>query len=207
MSDTVKRERMLEVLRLYCAGKSVRHIETNVGCARATVSADLHAVEAWLGKPFMRGGTDRTDVKSAMARVSRIERDKGQRAASVRDWHALRATWVTLALSAGVPVELVRRVTGHATVEVVLKHYSRPDREQFRAALTALPEVLTGKAETLKVGVGKTLGQGEGETGDGGKRQEGSGKGGDLVALCGKVAAGVATKAETTRFKKLAAGV
>ena len=59
----------------------------------------------------------------------------GQRTASVRDWHALRSTFVTLALSAGVPVELVLRVTGHATVEVVLKHYFRPDREQFKAAL------------------------------------------------------------------------
>ena len=35
--------------------------------------------------------------------------------------NALRATWVTLALAAGVPVELVRRVTGHASVEIVLK--------------------------------------------------------------------------------------
>jgi len=49
-------------------------------------------------------------------------------------------------------MELVRRVTGHATVEVVLKHYFRPDREQFRAALTdALPDVLTGgKANDVK---------------------------------------------------------
>jgi hypothetical protein len=49
-------------------------------------------------------------------------------------------------ISAGVPVELVRRVTGHATVEVVLKHYFRPDREQFKAALLgAMPAVLTGR--------------------------------------------------------------
>ncbi len=203
VSDVLRRERMLEVLRLYCAGKSLRHVETTVGCARATVSADLHAVQSWIGKSFMRGGTDRIDVKSAMARVSRIDRETGQRAASVLDWHALRATWVTLALSAGVPVELVRRVTGHATVEVVLKHYFRPDREQFRAALTgALPVVLTGRVRgQLTVDSGQK--GGEGETGDGGKRQEGSGKGGDMVALAGKVAAGTATKAEMGRLREL----
>ena len=44
---------------------------------------------------------------------------------------------------------VVRRVTGHATVDVVLKHYFRPDREQFRAALAgALPDVLTGGKTT-----------------------------------------------------------
>ncbi len=147
----------------------------------------------------MRGGTDRTDIKSAMARVSRIDRETGQRAASVRDWHTLRATWVTLALSAGVPVELVRRVTGHATVEVVLKHYFRPDREQFKAALTgALPEVLTGKVENQKPKVELVKGRGN--------RKAASGKD-ELVVLAGKVTAGTATKADMARFKKLAAGV
>jgi len=49
-----------------------------------------------------------------------------------------------LALSAGVPMELVRRVTGHSTVEVVLKYYFRPDREAFRTALeTSMPRLLT----------------------------------------------------------------
>jgi len=199
VSDVPRRERMLEVLRLYCAGKSLRHVETTVGCARATVSADLHAVQDWIGKAFMRGGTDRTDIKSAMARVSRIDRDTGQRAASVRDWHALRATWVTLALSAGVPVELVRRVTGHATVEVVLKHYFRPDREQFKAALTgALPEVLTGKVENQKPKAELAKGRGN--------RKAASGSD-ELVVLAGKVAAGTATTAEKARLRELVAGV
>ena len=53
-----------------------------------------------------------------------------------------------MALSAGVPMELVRRVTGHSTVEVVLKHYFRPKREEFRRALeSSLPKALTGGIE------------------------------------------------------------
>jgi integrase len=68
--------------------------------------------------------------------------------ATIKGFHSLRTTWITMALSAGVPMELVRRVTGHSTVEVVLKHYFRPKREEFRAALeTAMPKMITGGIE------------------------------------------------------------
>jgi hypothetical protein len=130
----------------------------------------------------MRSGQGES-VRKAIARVTRVEREHGQRAASVRDWHALRTTFVTLALSAGVPLELVRRVTGHATVEVVLKHYFRPDREQFRAALTgALPGILTGGKTT------KRLSSGE-----------------ERAALARRVADGTATPAEAKRLSRLLA--
>lgn len=42
---------------------------------------------------------------------------------------------MTLTLAAGVPLDLVQRVTGHRTAEVVMKHYFRPGREDFRAAI------------------------------------------------------------------------
>lgn len=182
VQDGRRRDRMLDILRRYAAGTSVRQIEKAVGCSRATVSADIHTVQSWIGKRFMRGQPG-PDLKQAIARLTRSERSHG-RAASVRDWHALRATWVTLALSAGVPVELVRRVTGHATVEIVLKHYFRPDREQFRAALTgALPGILTGgKPAQLKPAD-------------------------ELAALAGKVAAGTATDADKARLRELVAAL
>lgn len=184
LPEGVRRERTLDTLRRYAAGASVRQIEKAIGTSRATISTDLHAVETWTGKSFMRGGGKRRDVKEAIARTSRIERAQGQRAASVRDWHALRATWVTLALAAGVPVELVRRVTGHATVEIVLKHYFRPDREQFRAALTAaMPGILTG---------GPT------------KRLKPAN---ELAELANKIACGTATDGDKQRLRILAAKV
>ena len=56
-----------------------------------------------------------------------------------------------MALTAGVPMELVRRVTGHSTVNIVLKHYFHPGREDFREALeTALPEMMTGRTTKKK---------------------------------------------------------
>jgi integrase len=71
------------------------------------------------------------------------EREKGKRRASLHDFHSFRVTWITLALAAGVPLELVQRVTGHRTVAVVLKHYFRPGREDFRQTiLKAMPRKL-----------------------------------------------------------------
>jgi hypothetical protein len=42
-----------------------------------------------------------------------------------------------------VPLELVQKVTGHKTTDIVLKHHSQPGREAFRSALNAaMPKLL-----------------------------------------------------------------
>ncbi len=98
----------------------------------------------------MQGGRRTGGVAEAVKgdkSVLRVERANGLRRASVRDFHSLRVTWVTLALTAGVPLELVQRVTGHKTADVVLKHYFRPGQEDFRLALEgAMPTLLTASA-------------------------------------------------------------
>lgn len=71
------------------------------------------------------------------------ERENGLRRVSIRDFHSFRVSWITLALTAGVPLEIVRKVTGHRTVETVLTHYFRPGREDFRHTLqSAMPKLL-----------------------------------------------------------------
>lgn len=105
------------------------------------------------------------------------------RRGSTLDWHALRVTWVTLALSAGVPMEVARLVTGHKTVEVVLKHYFKPGREHLRAVLgDKLPDVLTGgKDEPTRLASGEMT----------------------VEALAAKVAAMTATDEERKRLCEL----
>lgn len=77
------------------------------------------------------------------------DRETGLRRASVRDFHSFRVTWVTLALTAGVPLELVQKVTGHRTTEIVLKHYFQPGREEFRKALqSAMPALLSNGSQS-----------------------------------------------------------
>ena len=78
-------------------------------------------------------------------------RKGGLRRASVRDFHSFRVTWVTLALTAAVPVEVVQKVTGHKTAEIVLKHYYQPGRDDFRHALqSAMPKLLTNGTATKR---------------------------------------------------------
>lgn len=80
-----------------------------------------------------------------------VERKDGGRRASIRDFHSFRVTWVTLALTAGVPMELVQKVTGHKTAEIVFNHYFKPGREQIRQALqSAMPKLLTNGQKTPK---------------------------------------------------------
>lgn len=177
------RERVLDTFKRYCAGASMNKIREATGRGKGTISSDLRQVEELTGKHFIPDNSQ--NVKKAARNLTQVKRKNGQRAASVRDWHALRATWVTLALAAGVPVELVRRVTGHASVEIVLKHYFMPDREQFRAALVdALPDVLTGGKTT------KLLNPAD-----------------ELATLANKIANGTATEADKARLRKLAAKV
>lgn len=74
----------------------------------------------------------------------RANRAHGMRRASLKDFHSLRTTWITEALTRGVSIETVKRISGHRTVEVVTTHYFRPGQDQVRAALAdALPALLT----------------------------------------------------------------
>jgi len=63
---------------------------------------------------------------------------------------------VTLALSAGVPLEIVQKVTGHRTANIVMKHYFQPGREDFRRTLAGkMPALLVG-GEPKVVALGLT---------------------------------------------------
>jgi integrase len=77
-------------------------------------------------------------------------RPNGLRLASVRDFHSFRVTWVTLALTAGVPLEIVQKVTGHRTASIVMKHYFQPGREEFRRTLAGKLPALIGGPISIK---------------------------------------------------------
>ena len=78
------------------------------------------------------------------------EREHGLRKASLRDFHSFRVTWVTVALTAGVPLEIVQRVTGHRTTAIVLKHYFQPGKEDFRRTLAGkLPSLLGDRTQRV----------------------------------------------------------
>lgn len=108
------------------------------GCSRGTVSGHLNEIERETGCTILRGNR-----RALQSDGLHAERETGKRRASVRDFHSLRVTWITLALAASVPLELVHRATGYRTVGVVMKHYFGPGREDFRTAIfKAMPKML-----------------------------------------------------------------
>ena len=160
-----KRTRMATVFKLYMDGGNIAAVVAGANVSKGSASGYLNEIEAAIGCRIVRGSshTNKGDsLKDGMKEAGLYqERKHGLRRASVRDFHSFRVTWVTLALTAGVPLELVQKVTGHKTTDIVLKHYFQPGREAFRSALNkAMPKLLTN-GQKPEVGGQKSEGGGE----------------------------------------------
>lgn len=136
---------MRQAFDLYVGGKTIPQISEGIDVSRGTASNYLNELEDKVGASIINRRP--TGVRSAQGKM-RVKREHGTRRASTMDFHSFRVTWVTLALTKGIPMDLVRVVTGHRTVEIVLKHYFKPQREDLRAALQKnMPALLTGPAD------------------------------------------------------------
>lgn len=153
LTPSAKSARMQLVFDRYMAGKSLDDIVAESGISKGSVYGYLYELQGEIRSRVLRGHGElhgKTAAVKADRDILRQKREHGNslRRASVRDFHSFRVTWVTLALAAGVPMELVTRVTGHKTTDIVLKHYFQPGREQFRQALqSAMPALLTYSTE------------------------------------------------------------
>lgn len=120
-----KGERMKRVFNLYVSGMSLPEVAETLEVSKGTASNYLHEIQAGTGLQVLRwskGGSQREKVKR-----TQVQRENGSRAGSVRDWHCLRTTFCTQSLEAGVSEMLLRKITGHSTLDLVLKHYFQPD--------------------------------------------------------------------------------
>lgn len=155
-----KAGRMKALFEAYMDGQNLCEAAETAEVSKACVSGHLAELEVATGCRIVRGGHQEGASFAARMRadtsVLHAKRQVGARRASIRDFHSFRVTWITIALAAGVPLEIVQRVTGHRTVDVVLKHYFRPGREDFRRTLeNAMPRLFLGSAnrETLATAV------------------------------------------------------
>ena len=140
-SDAI-REMMLKVFDLYMAGKSTAEIAAETAISKGSVSLYFKRIEEAVGAPIVRC---RRSKRTGRARGAVHASRPGLKRVNQRGFHAFRATWVTLALTAGVPMELVRKVTGHTTADTVMTHYFQPGQDAFRETLMkAMPTLLTG---------------------------------------------------------------
>lgn len=138
-----KKQNMLKALDLYINGDNLDAVADKLGLSKGCASNYLNQLEELCGAEIIR----RRDGLLCQATIEMVPkqaiRRKGRRRASLRDFHSFRVSWITLALSAGVPMELVRKVTGHRCAEIVLKHYFKPDRAEFSRVLNeAMPALL-----------------------------------------------------------------
>ena len=154
-----KRDKMRDLLTRYAAGKSYRDIQAEMTISRGGISGLLHEAEELSGVSFLPDhkavGTHFTrDIRD----LTKQAREVGTRSASVYDWHCLRTSFVTSCLFGKTPmsVDQVKAITGHATVEMVLRHYAKPGADQVRRTLEgALPERLAkgrGEPKTITQG-------------------------------------------------------
>jgi len=146
--NPAKRERILDTLARYARGESYRKIEAETGRGRGQISEDLKEAETASGLRLRHGATEasKRDIKTLITETrQKRAKGKGVLSSSLLGWHSLRGTWATLALSAGIPVETVKLVTGHGTANTVLKFYYNPQRDHLREVLgDKLPAVMTG---------------------------------------------------------------
>ena len=148
-----KKERMLDTLKRVAEGQSYRQIEAATGRKRGQICEDLADAERVSGFVFRHGAPKGGRGVRELMGVTRQKREGTcmLRSASVLGWHSLRATFATLALSANVPIETVKLITGHSVVSTLQKFYFNPTAEHLRAVLgDKLPDVLTGGKEVPK---------------------------------------------------------
>lgn len=140
-----KKRAILKALDLYLDGRNVSEVGHELGLSKGCVSNYLNRLENICGVAILRRKDGNLCRPEDVAGPKHVTRSRGLRKASLRDFHSFRVTWITAALSAGVPMELVKKVTGHRTADIVLKHYFKPGRAQLSRALdTAMPELLQG---------------------------------------------------------------
>lgn len=86
--------------------------------------------------------------------------------ASIGFWHAFRASFVTMALSCGVPVPVILQITGHTNEQTLFSFYDRRTVETWRAemgkAFAAMPLAIAGKVEPSGDAAAKATGKEDG---------------------------------------------
>ena len=121
-----KRARVLEVYARFKAGARCIDIAAALGIARSQVSADLRDAERLTGENLRPRSIAKANRATRLDLIERTRaaRGVGKRAASLYGWHSLRATFVVLAVEAGVPLPDVQKIVGHSTAEMTLQYFN-----------------------------------------------------------------------------------
>ena len=142
---SIRRRRMISLLHAYAEGRVNRKTRNELGISRGTQTNLLRDAERLSGHNFLPDTLKGVrGISAAMKEITQTRREIGVRAASKYDFHALRTSFVTLAINGGISIDKLRALTGHKTVDIVLKHYFKPKGTDVANDLEkALPGILT----------------------------------------------------------------
>lgn len=131
------------ILALHLEGRNGKEIAEALNVSRATVSEFLHAMED-AGRIALVSEQKR-DIPARATLADAQDGEQRKQRGSLCGWHSFRTTFCTLALANGVPMDILRKITGHRTAEIVLKHYDRRGRDAMRKAIGgAMPKAIAG---------------------------------------------------------------
>ncbi len=144
-----RREKARRILALHYEGRSATEIAAEIGTSKGAVSDYFRTMEE-VGQMALVSIPKRE--APALPTLADGNGEQRKRRGSLCGWHSFRTTFCTLALANGVPMEILRKITGHRTAEIVLKHYDRRGRDAMRKAIgDAMPKAIAGA-----VGSGRT---------------------------------------------------
>lgn len=116
------------VIRHFVKMESYRTIAEALGLSRGQISGYLCEVEALVGSRVRKGGGTCGGSMAQLVGMTRQARAGAGNAACLYGWHSLRASFVVLALARGIPRELVRKIVGHATLEMTGRYFNPTEK-------------------------------------------------------------------------------
>ncbi len=141
-----RRRRVRETFIAYMSGDSYPVISESTGRTRSSISYDIHEVQDGIGADIVRK-KNLGSVRSSLG-PTRSLRKKGGRRASVVDWHCLRTTFATIALENGMKEAHLLSITGHTSMQTVIRHYRKIREEERMKEYEKLPSFFTGTRTT-----------------------------------------------------------
>jgi len=148
-----KRDRIMDVLQRYAKGEKLREIADEQRAAGlrhggGRVSDDMKEAEDISGYSFFKEKSGKVTIRDRIKKM-RKRRGAGMNSASLLGWHNLRGTFVTIALSSGVPFEDVSACTGHTFAKTMRDHYYKPTREHTRKAMLRVKDAFSVSPKQL----------------------------------------------------------
>jgi len=135
-----KKVKMKETLEAYLDGHSLKQVAKLKKLSQSTVSLYLNTIEQQIKAPIIRVKNVEAPKELRGGLYADSDSQRLHRG-SARGWHSFRTTFVTQALAAGLPSELLGKITGHQTIEVVRNNYFMPGRDEFRKSFeSAMPK-------------------------------------------------------------------